>query len=58
MQCLKKNLEKEELYHRNLYKQWNELNASVIDKDRELEQLKSTQNPKLKFINMLFMACF
>ncbi|MEO6327622.1 MAG: hypothetical protein ABIO55_01760 [Ginsengibacter sp.] len=46
--ALKKKLEKEEFYHQNLYKQWSELNASVIEKERELQQLKSAQNPKLK----------
>ena len=53
-ESLKKNLEREELCHRNLYKQWNELNARILEKDRELEHLKTTQNPKLKVYQYAF----
>src|SRR5258706_2552198 len=38
---LKKNLEREELLHRSLYKQWSELNARTSAKEQEEEQLKS-----------------
>ncbi|MEP6594904.1 MAG: hypothetical protein ABJA71_03110 [Ginsengibacter sp.] len=37
---LKNSLEKEEFLHKNLYKQWTELNASVLIKNRELKKLK------------------
>jgi hypothetical protein len=38
---LKKNLEKEQFLHQNLYRQWAELNSRTLNKDRELQQLKS-----------------
>src|ERR1700733_14316820 len=35
---LKKKLEQEELLHKSLYRQWSELNDSVLVKNRQLEQ--------------------
>ncbi len=46
--ALKISLQKEELYHKNLYQQWKELNAQVNENARKLEQLKSKQDPKTK----------
>lgn len=51
---LKKSLEREELYHRNLYKQWNELNESVTDKNLQLKLLKSTRDPRKKVYRYTF----
>ncbi|MEO6220324.1 MAG: hypothetical protein ABIO81_07850 [Ginsengibacter sp.] len=44
--ALKKNLQNQETHHRILYNQWNQLNASVSDKVREMVQLKLKQNPR------------
>ena|SRR5688572_30670738 len=43
-QQLKKNLEREEFLHKNLYRQWTELNAHAVIRKRELKhsKLKST----------------
>src|SRR5438046_1411107 len=38
---LKKNLEREELLHKSLYKQWSELSARMSAKEQEEEQLRS-----------------
>lgn len=46
--ALKNSLQKEELYHKNLYQQWKELNAQVNENARKLEQVKSKQDPKTK----------
>jgi ribosome modulation factor len=54
---LKKSLEKEEFLHKTLYKQWNELNARMSAKERELEQYKSRNNfYKYAFFSILFLA--
>lgn len=53
-EILKKKLQREELYHKTLYKQWSELNASVSDKSRTLQQLKSAQHPRLKVYKYAF----
>lgn len=42
---LKSSLEKEEFLHKNLYKQWTELNARGLNKSRELERLKKQTSP-------------
>ena len=45
---LKKSLENEEFLHKTLYKQWNELNARVLAKERELKQ-SETRNIFYKY---------
>ncbi|MEP6597327.1 MAG: hypothetical protein ABJA71_15350 [Ginsengibacter sp.] len=37
---LKKDLEKEEFLHKTLYKQWNELNAQMLAKEREFNHFR------------------
>ncbi len=38
---LKKKLEQEELLHKSLYRQWSELNNSILAKERQVEQFNS-----------------
>ncbi len=49
---LKDNLEKEELLHKTLYKQWTELNALMLAKEREFEEYK----PRNLFYKYAFYA--
>lgn len=53
-EALKEELRKEKFYHQNLYNQWSRLNVEVIDKNRQLEQLRATQDPKLKIYQYAF----
>ena len=38
---LKESLDKEQFFHKAVYKQWYELNANMLDKERELKQAKA-----------------
>jgi len=53
---LKDSLEKEEFLHKNLYKQWSELNDRVLTRDRELTQLKLKQDFWRNFYRYSFYA--
>ena len=53
---LKDALEKEEFLHKNLYKQWTELNDRVLTRDRELTQLKLKQDFWRNFYRYSFYA--
>ena len=52
--ALKNSLQKEELYHKNLYRQWSQLNADINKKTQELQRLKQTQRPKEKLYTYAF----
>ena len=53
---LRSSLEKEEFLHKNLYKQWTELNARGLIKDRELKKLKLKQTSRGNFYRYSFYA--
>lgn len=51
---LKKSIEREALYHRNLYKQWSELHAYATTQDVELRRLSLQQSRRKKFYPYAF----
>ena len=53
---LKRSLEKEEFLHRNLYKQWTELNARTLTKDHEVKQLDLRRTSFDNFYKYSFYA--
>jgi len=53
---LKKNLEREELLHKNLYRQWTELNARNLIKDRDLKKLNLKSGFFANFYKYSFYA--
>lgn len=53
---LKKSLEKEEFLHKNLYKQWTELNARILIKDSELKRMELKRNVFNNFFKYSFYA--
>jgi hypothetical protein len=56
---LKENLEKEQFFHKAVYKQWYELNANMLAKERDLKQLKAKNLLyKYTFYFILFSAPF
>ena len=53
---LKKNLENEQLLHKNLYKQWAELNGNTLVKEKEIKNLKFKRGFLSKFYKYSFYA--
>jgi hypothetical protein len=53
---LKQNLEREEFLHKNLYRQWTELNARSLGRDRESTQSNLNESLWLKFYKYGFLT--